>query len=1055
MTRRPWAAALLLLFLCGASQGPPPARALDGFEDPGLWKASASEGVSVSVSPAAGVTGRALAVAVDFHGGAGYAVVRRPLALDLPDNWVLSFWVRGDLPPNNLEVKLIDDTGENVWWVNRREFVFPDGWTEVSLRRRHVSFAWGPDPRRPLRRLSAIEFAVTAGSGGRGRALLDELRLAERPPERAYERTPVVRASASDGSGPETVLAAGGAGWRSGPGARHWIDIDFLEPRELGGLVLRWEPDQHATRYEVARSLDGRSWRTVRAVEGGNGGADFLALPETETRHLRLSLSESAGGPGGPGYGLKRLEVMPLAFGASPNALIEAVAAEARRGVYPRPFLREQSYWTVLGVDGDGVEALLGEDGALEPWAGAFSIEPFVLLGARAVTWADVSCEQRLEQDDLPLPIVTWRHADLTLEIAPFAVGEPGHSTLLARYRLRPLSEAGRQARLALALRPFQVNPPSQFLNRPGGVAALKKIEWKDGRLAVDGRVVAPLVPPTAVGVSRFDGGEIGEWLAHGVAPAAQAVDDPVALASVALVFAPPGAQAVQEVTLVVPLHDAAGAGATLEEARSANDAAAVVERWRRQSESRWRSALDRVRFRVPPAALPLVRTLRSNLAYILINRDGPALQPGSRSYERSWIRDGALTSSALLRLGHADAVKEFAEWFAPHQFANGKVPCCVDARGADPVPEHDSHGELIFLAAEYWRFTRDRATLEALWPRVQAAVTYLESLRAETRTEEFRSPERLHLFGLLPPSISHEGYSDKPAYSYWDDAFALRGYQDAALVAGALGHDEEQARYSRLAAEFRTELMASIGRSRSRFGVSFIPGAADRGDFDSTSTTIALSPAGLTSRLPRQALLATFERYWEEAISRPDRADWDAYTPYEVRHIGAFVRLGWRARGTRLLDLFLRDRRPPGWNHWAEVVGRAARSPRFVGDMPHGWVGSDFIRSATDLFCWWREDDDALVLGGGLDSGWLAGTGVAVEGLRTEHGRLDLAIKGDGDTLEASIGPGEVPPGGLVLTWPFDGRPRAALVDGRPAEITPDGSVIVRSRPARVVVRR
>ncbi len=1050
---RPLSAAVLVLLVSGAYPGPPSARSLDRFEDPEAWAASASEGVSVSTAPAPGLAGRALQLAVDFHGGAGYAVVRRPLALDLPDNWVLSFWVRGDLPPNNLEVKLIDDTGENVWWVNRRDFAFREEWTEVSLRRRHVSFAWGPNPRRRLRRLSAIEFAVTAGAGGRGRALFDELSLAERPPERPYERTPVVRASASEAAGPEAILGEGGAGWRSGPGERHWIEIDFLEPRELGGLVLRWGPQMHAARYAVATSDDGLSWRTVRAVDGGNGGADFLALPETETRYLRLSVSESAGGPRGPGYELKGLEVMPLSFGSSPNAFIEAVAAEAPRGAYPRSFLRQQSYWTVLGVDGDSVETLLGEDGALEPWAGAFSIEPFVLLGGRAVSWADVTPEQRLEEDDLPLPVVTWRHPDVSLEIAPFATGEAGSSTLVARYRLRPRSEAGRQARLTLAVRPLQVNPPSQFLNRPGGAATVRRIAWKDGRLAVDGRPLTPLAPPDSVGVSSFDGGEIGEWLAQGRVPPAEAVDDPLGLASAALVFASPGTDSEREVTVAVPLH-AATADAAVEQGRVA-DAAPLVESWRRATVARWHGALDRVRFCVPPPAAPVVRTLRSNLAYILINRDGPALQPGSRSYKRSWIRDGALTSSALLRLGHADVVKAFAGWFAPYQFPNGKVPCCVDARGADPVPEHDSHGELVFLTAEYWRFTRDRATLEALWPRVQAAVRYLEGLRAETRTEEFRSPDRLHLFGLLPPSISHEGYSDKPAYSYWDDFFALRGYLDAAVVAGALGREEERVRYAALAEEFRTDLLASIERSRVRFGVDFIPGAADRGDFDSTSTTIALSPAGLTSRLPPEALRRTFERYWEQAATRPGRADWDAYTPYEVRHIGAFVRLGWRARARALVGLFLKDRRPPGWNHWAEVVGRDARALRFIGDMPHGWVGSDFIRSVIDLFCWWREDDDALVLGAGLDTAWLAGAGVAVEGLHTEHGRLDLALRGDGERLQASIGPGEVPPGGLVVTWPFDGRAREALVNGRAADIAPDGSVTVRSRPAQVVVRR
>ena len=56
---------------------------------------------------------------------------------------------------------------------------------------------------------------------------------------------------------------------------------------------------------------------------------------------------------------------------------------------------------------------------------------------------------------------------------------------------------------------------------------------------------------------------------------------------------------------------------------------------------------------------------LRTNLADILIERDGPALRPGTRSYARSWIRDGAMMSAALLRMGHPEAVRSYADWFA------------------------------------------------------------------------------------------------------------------------------------------------------------------------------------------------------------------------------------------------------------------------------------------------------------------------------------------------------------------------------------------------------
>lgn len=203
-------------------------------------------------------------------------------------------------------------------------------------------------------------------------------------------------------------------------------------------------------------------------------------------------------------------------------------------------------------------------------------------------------------------------------------------------------------------------------------------------------------------------------------------------------------------------------------------------------------------RFACRLAAQPLVDTLRTALAHVLINRDGPALQPGSQAYERSWIRDGALTSEALLRLGHEEVVRDFLRWYAPYQFSDGKVPCCVDARGADPVPEHDSHGEFVFLVWELYRYARDRSLLEAMWPHVGAAAAYMETLRQSERIAANLVPERRAFYGLLPASISHEGYAAKPMHSYWDDFWALKGYKNAAAIATALGSEEAAMRLAR-----------------------------------------------------------------------------------------------------------------------------------------------------------------------------------------------------------------------------------------------------------------
>ena len=116
-----------------------------------------------------------------------------------------------------------------------------------------------------------------------------------------------------------------------------------------------------------------------------------------------------------------------------------------------------------------------------------------------------------------------------------------------------------------------------------------------------------------------------------------------------------------------------------------------------------WRRNLSLVEICVPPDRQSFADTVATAFAHVLISRDGPMLKPGTRSYDRSWIRDGTMMSEAALRMGRADVARAFADWYGTHQFPGGKVPCCVDFRGADPVPENDSQGEYIFLISELY----------------------------------------------------------------------------------------------------------------------------------------------------------------------------------------------------------------------------------------------------------------------------------------------------------------------------------------------------------------
>jgi len=977
----------------------PDARAqdelLDDFADPAVWTVSASDDVKAQLRPARGPQGSALCVDFDFGNVTGYVVARRSLPIDYPARFEFLLNVRGDALPNALQFKLVDASGDNVWWAPRPDYRFAHDWRAERFRQRDIAFAWGPTADRRLRRTTSAELVIASGSGaGKGSVCFDRLVLRRLPDEPSPD-----------------------------------------EARDFDAVTVRWPPGASPSRYDLQFSDDGVSWRTVRHVERARGDVQHHLFVGAQARAVRVVAGTEA-------------PAIELGEAADANAFFARIARQSRRGAYPRAYVGEQSYWTVFGVDGGRTASLLSEDGAVEPVPGVGALEPFLISDGRVVSWADASVSHSLRDGDLPMPATRWRVGDLVLDIAAFGAGNVDDAYGVVRYTVRNLGKRPRRLTLALAWRPFQANPPTQFLAHPGGASAIDTVRWDGGALWVNGALrLKPMQSPSSVRVEPAAAGPVVDWLAE--LPRVERtpnVSDADGFANAVLRYdmsLAPGAHRTIDVVLPVTT---ASLPATVDVGREEARVAA-----------RWRAALDRVGIDGPGAVAEVARTLRAALGHILVNRSGPALQPGARAYARSWIRDGALTSSALLRLGHEDVARDFLLWFAPFQFRNGKVPCCATVRGADPVPENDSDGEFAFAATELWRYTRDENTARVLWPHVAAAIAHMESLRASERVDANRMGERAAYFGLMPPSISHEGYSDKAAYSYWDDFWAYAGYRSAVELATGLGLDGDRARLAAQRDEFLADLEASLAASTARFGLDVLPGAADRGDFDPTSSTVALTPGGLLHLLPRALVQRTFDGYWRDFQARRRdelsgvRHRDGAYTPYEWRNVGAFVRLGERQRAQEAMAYFYGDRRPEGWKQWAEVVVRDAREPRFVGDMPHGWVASDHVRSVLDLFAYEDETERSLVLAAGVPMEWLRGKGLSIRDLRTPYGRLSWTARiGANDAIDIRVSAlRSMPRGGITLRGPWASQARV-IIDGRVVEVPAD-AILLKQLPAHV----
>jgi hypothetical protein len=1056
----------LVLFVFSILSLPVPAAAkageslvLDDFETLSGWSTASSQGTHFELAQDTGRNGPGMRLDFDFRGGAGYLIVRKRFSVPLPENYAFTFHLRAEAPANNLEFKLLDPSGQNLWWRKFDDLKFPIEWQQYRIKKRMLEFAWGPSGGAPLKQVGAVEFAITSSTGGKGSVWIDDLRFEKREPLGTYDLKPKVTASTSiEGHGPEGVIDDKPlTSWKSASLAEsQWLRIDFLKTREYGGLVIEWDKEDYATAYQVQTSQDGTHWKPYYTVTTGNGRRDYVYLPDADSRYLRLDLEKSSRGRG---YGINRISVKPFELSSSPNQFFEGVARDAPRGAYPRYFWGEQSYFTVVGSNGGAEkEGLLNTDGALEVDKGAFSIEPFLYTDGKLVTWNDVEPAQELEKGFLPIPSVLWRYKDLALKVTAFSAGEPESTALYARYRVENTGIERIRMNLFLAVRPFQVNPPWQSLNMVGGTTQIASFR-SDGRAirVNDERTLIPLAPPTHFGAAIYDQGSITDYLLEGKVPSQTEVSDPFGYASGALEYEldlPAGAS--REIYLAIPSKDPASLIEAVDGLGC--DAGGYGRARLRESLNEWTARLARAELSLPPSAQKIADTLKTNLAYIFINRDGAALQPGSRTYARTWIRDGALISSALLGMGYTEEVRHFIEWYAGFQFADGKIPCCVDRRGPDSVPENDSHGQFIYAIAEYYRYTHDVGFVYAMWPRIVKAVAYIESLRAQRLTEEFRSPEKLGFFGLMPESISHEGYSSHPVHAYWDDFWTLRGLKDAAFLAKRVTDEDRAARYAALRDAFGKDLYASLARTIIQHKLGHIPASVELRDFDPNATAMAMTIGGELHRLPQPALQKTFEEWYQHFQKRRDgKIDWDGYTPYEIRIVEALVHMGQRDRALELMTYLLHGQRPAAWNQWAEVVWRDPKLPKFVGDMPHAWIGAEFVRAVRSLFAYERERDQALVLAAGLPRKWVdSETGVTVKRLPTWYGTLNYSLRGDASgALRLKLdGDLTLPPGKIVVKAPADKPLREVNVNGKPVSGFAADEAVVGEFPAEVILK-
>ncbi|MGC4891711.1 discoidin domain-containing protein [Micromonospora sp. DT227] len=251
-------------------------------------------------------------------------------------------------------------------------------------------------PTRTRRRLTAAALAATLVATLTG--------LAAGPAQGAdpllSQGRPVTASSTQSAAFPASAAVDGDSGtrWSSAAADPQWLSVDLGAAATVSQVVLAWEA-AYATAYQVQVSADGATWTTLRAVTGGDGGVDTLAVAGTG-RYVRVTTTAR-----GTAYGVSLWEFQVFGTRAATgcdttgNAALnrpatasttENAALPASAAVDGNPGTR----WSSAAADPQWLRVDLGVERAVcrvdLTWEAAYATAYQVQLSTDGATWTTV-----------------------------------------------------------------------------------------------------------------------------------------------------------------------------------------------------------------------------------------------------------------------------------------------------------------------------------------------------------------------------------------------------------------------------------------------------------------------------------------------------------------------------------------------------------------------------------------------------------------------------------------------------------------------------------------
>ncbi len=388
-----------------------------------------------------------------------------------------------------------------------------------------------------------------------------------------------------------------------------------------------------------------------------------------------------------------------------------------------------------------------------------------------------------------------------------------------------------------------------------------------------------------------------------------------------------------------------------------------------------------------------------------------PVFQVGPTIYRGLWVVDGHFLLEAAQYLGLSDDAYKGVDVLLRRVRKDGSI---VEMAG-----HSKETGISLATLVRQCELMGDDDRLVELWPTVQRAVAYIETLRTEAR----QLPEDAPNYGLLPDAFADGGIGGKRA-EYTTPLWVLAGLKAAAGAAQRLEQPEDAAHFQQVYADLMADFRRCYRRDVQTLpnGITYLPQwMAGSGDhvwnptyagtppphrhLNPQSGTWALEQVIYPGEIfaPDDEIVVGHCRLLDEIDDEEEVPQESGWLPYRAlwnyqAGFAAEVML-YAGHADKAVDyLYGMANHAAPTRVWREEQSLAASDQAdFCGDMPHNWASAEFVRLVRHLLVF--ERGETLELLPGLPAQWVQpGADVRIEQTPTRFGPVSLLLQWDAD---------------------------------------------------------